>query len=87
MTIITKEQLLDAVGDFTWFWGQTFFISTSLGNFKWSAPSYDGDNIMTPFQGDITDFCKHMNIDYGRDKGVHFIKSYCGDQFTLIIPS
>lgn len=41
---------------------------------------------MTPFSGDIMDFCKFQNVDYGRDKGFHDIERYCGTEFTLVIP-
>lgn len=86
MSTITKEQLLQEVGDFTWFWCSVFFIQTKIGNFHWANPSYEGDNTMTLFNGDIGDFCKFQNVDYGRDKGFHDITNYCGDQFTLVIP-
>lgn len=87
MTQVTKEQLLGLVGDFTWFWGWDFFIVTSIGNFHWKNPNYQGDNTITSFNGDLEDFCKFMKMDYGRDKGFHEIERYCGDQFTLIVPA
>jgi hypothetical protein len=87
MTLITtKEKLLGLTGEFTWFWGDTFFIETEIGNFVWSSPDYEtGTNTMKKFDGTIKLFIKSLNsIPYGRSKGTHFISDYCGTEFTLI---
>ena len=41
---ITKGDLLNLIGDFTWLWNDIFFIETEQGNFVWSDPEYNGDN-------------------------------------------
>lgn len=77
MDKLTKEQIGDLVGDFTWDFGNKFFIETNKGNFVWSDPDYHGGtNIITPFNGSIKEFFKDS---YGRDKGTHVIKDYCRD--------
>jgi hypothetical protein len=82
--MITKEQLLNEVGDFTWDFGQCFFIETRYGNFIWSDPDYNGDNTMMEYSGSIQDFFSSRYGLYGRGKGNHLISRYCGDKFTVI---
>ena len=85
---ITKENLLQQHGEFTWYWGKDWFIETPIGNFHWQDPDYGGgNNTITLFEGDIDAFRKMLNMDYGRDKGFHEIERYCGNQFDLIISS
>jgi hypothetical protein len=83
---ISKEAIANTVGDFIYMWGMHFFIETSLGNFVWSDPDYQGDNTMTLFNGSYGDYCKQKNIDFGRAKGRHLIGRYCGENFTVVIP-
>jgi hypothetical protein len=86
MSEITKEKLLSTMSDFTWFWGQDWFIETELGNFHWKDPDYgNGDNTITKFDGTYKDFCTYLNIEYGRDKGKNLIPNRCGNNFTLIL--
>lgn len=82
-TEINREQLLDSVGHFSWDFGQKFFVETPHGNFVWSDPDYKGDNSFTKFDGLYKDWIKQIGISYGRDKGKHIIRSYCGDQIVL----
>lgn len=84
--VITKEKLLNTIGSFSWFWGQTFFIETKLGNFIWKDPGYNGDNTITLFAGTYEDCRKSEKVAYARDKGFHTIKDFCGEEFTLILP-
>ena len=79
--MITKEELINLEGSFTWDFGQNFLIETAKGNFIWSDPDYQGSNKMIPFNGDYGNWCKHTGVPYGRDKGLHVIKSYCGEDF------
>jgi hypothetical protein len=79
--MITKEQLLNEMAEFTWDFGQKFFVETKHGNFVWSDPDYNGDNTMMEYPGTAWDFFRPM---YGRSKGKHIISDYCGDQFTVI---
>jgi hypothetical protein len=69
----------DMFGQFTWNYGNRFFIETAEGNFVWSDPDYPGgNNTILPFQGDYEKWCRVENIPYGRDKGYHKIGDYCG---------
>jgi len=82
-TEINREQLLNSVGHFSWDFGQKFFVETPHGNFVWSDPDYKGDNTFTKFDGSYKDWIKQIGISYGRDKGNHIIRSYCGDQIVV----
>lgn len=81
---ITKEQISQLVGEFTWCWGQDFFVETEIGNFHWKDPDYGGDNTIRPFNGNPQDFCKHCHCEFGRYKGKHVIEKYIGKDFTLV---
>jgi hypothetical protein len=83
MIVLTK----DDYADFTWMWGQKFFLETKHGNFVWSDPNYQGDNTIRPFQGTLLDFCKTMGVDYGRSKGIHMISRYCGEKVIIMAES
>ena len=78
----TRDELLVMVGDFTWDFGQKFFIevdkSESACNFVWSSPSYQGDNSIVPFCGSYADWIKRSGSSFGRSKGMHIIENYCG---------
>jgi hypothetical protein len=75
------ENLLDMEGEFTWDFGSNFFIETSIGNFIWSDPDYNGDNTIRKYDGIVQDYFKGT---FGRDKGSHIIRSYCGDEVKII---
>ncbi len=78
-----REKFLECVGDFTYCWGADFFIETEFGNFHWKDPDYNGDNTITPFDGNLDAFYKKLGVPFGRDKGKHFVKDYCGTDFKL----
>jgi hypothetical protein len=82
--MVESPALLDIVGHFTWSYGERFFIETSEGNFVWSDPDYDGDNTLRRFHGGYSDWCKDVGIPYGRDKGRHVLRMYCGDDVKVI---
>ena len=69
---------LNTFAEFTWGFGQRFFLETNEGNFVWSDPEYNGDNTISPFRGTYKNWVKQENIPFGRGKGRHTIKSYCG---------
>jgi hypothetical protein len=73
--IVTKEQLLSTVGDFTWDFNQRFFVETSYGNFIWSDPDYNGDNSFVKTDLSINEF---FSPYFGSCKGRHVISEYCG---------
>jgi hypothetical protein len=81
---VTKDQLLDEMGDFTWLFGQEFFIETDIGNFLWKDPDYDGDNTIRPYEGGFKDYLVESKMEYGRGKGRKLIRTYCGEDFILI---
>lgn len=54
--MITKEKLSGMVGEFTWLFGQEFFIETSEGNFIWRNPSYQGMGV----SGNIKELMKSI---------------------------
>lgn len=80
---LDREQLLDSVGDFTWDFGQQFFVETEHGNFIWSDPDYNGDNSFTKYEGTYKDWMPLNSGRFGRSKGKHIIRSYCGDQIVV----
>jgi hypothetical protein len=80
MTILTKEQIGNLVGSFTWNFCTTFFIEAGdAGNLVWSDPEYGGTGEIRPFHGTYQQWIKTENIPFGRDKGTHIINDYCGE--------
>lgn len=77
---MTKEQVSNLIGEFTWNFSNKFHIETSEGCFEWSDPDYsDGTNIITP----APEYSIWLgNIPFGRSKGRHRIGDYCGENFT-----
>lgn len=80
---LDREQILNSIGQFTWDFGQRFFVATEHGNFVWSDPDYNGDNSFTKFDGSFKDWIDQTGVPFGRAKGRHLIRSYCGDQIVL----
>jgi hypothetical protein len=77
--------MLDDVADFTYCWGNTFFLETAKGNYEWSDPEYPGgDNSIKKFNGNLKDFYRHCKIPYGRGKGEHVIRNYCGPDVKIV---
>ena len=77
------EEIKNLIGDFTWLWGDEFFIETENANFVWSDPNYDGDNTIRLISGSFRDYLRENNLDFGRSKGRHFISNYCGEKVQL----
>ena len=76
---------LDTVAEFTWFWNHDFFLETNEGNFIGSDPGYPGgDNTIRHYYGTIRDFCRDSHVSFGRDKGTHTIRSYCGENVVFV---
>lgn len=78
---MNKETLMNLMGEFTWNFGQQFFIETAQGNFIWSDPDYNGDNTIRKYHGTIHDF--FPGDSYSRE-GKHVIGKYCDPMFTLV---
>lgn len=80
-----KKLDLDTVADFTWCWNYKFFLETKAGNFIWSDPDYPGgDNTIRPYKGSYADFLRENHIEFGRDKGKHIIRDYCGENVLIV---
>lgn len=75
---------LDDIGIFTYCWGWDFHIETVYGNFHWKDPDYNGDNTITPCEP-YPEFVKRIlgKNGYGRDKGKHRIRDYCGEEVKI----
>lgn len=78
---MNKEKLMKMIREFTWNFGNQFFIETEEGNFIWSDPSYNGDNTIRKYNGSLEDY---FGNSFGRDKGKHYISDYCGEDFTFV---
>lgn len=75
---------LDTIGKFTFSFHHRFHIETENGNFEWSNPDYpDGDNTIQPC-GDYNQWCKEIGIAFGRSKGTHSIRKYCGENVKFL---
>lgn len=81
---VNGKNLLDLSADFTWMWDQHFFVETEGCNYVWSDPRYDGDNTLRLYYGSLADYCKEQGIDFGRCKGNHVIRRYCGDDVKVV---
>lgn len=74
----------DTIADFTWFWNDEFFLETDEGNYIWSSPEYNGDNTIRRYNGSLSDYISNeAGCSFGRDKGRHRIRDYCGDSVKL----
>lgn len=79
-----RKMFLEMDAEFSWNYGNEFFLETSIGNFTWSDPSYPGGtNEIRPFFGDLKKYLSTRNIPYLRDKGIHKISEYCGEDVEL----
>lgn len=76
--------VLDLVGKFTWCWNADFFIETEQGNYVWKSPDYGGNNTITKVDVTLEEWLKHLNIEYGRDKGKHVIRDYAGSTPVIV---
>lgn len=82
-----RNYILNLEGHFTWFWNDKFFIETIQGCFIWSDPDYNGDNSLVEYSGTYADFLNEQDVEFGRDKGVHLIKDYCGEDIKITLLS
>lgn len=80
--LTSRSVVLDIVGEFTWDFGQRFFIESPGGNFIWKDPGYDGDNTLTytPLSYDA-----YAQQTLGRSKGYYKIRDRCGESVRIII--
>ena len=75
---------LDTIGKFTFSHGHEYHIETEFGNFEWSDPDYEsGDNTIKPC-APLKQWYKDIGIRIGRDKGIHSIRSYCGENVKFL---
>lgn len=79
---------LDTVCDFTWMWDDRFHLETEDGKaYIWSDPDYGGDNTIRPTFKTQADYAKEFegkSMAWGRDKGKHTIRDYCGEDVEII---
>ena len=76
---MTKAELGNLEGEFTWLFGQKVFIETPKGNFIWSAPNYGGSGEIREYEGGFVEYVEESGARRGRIKGKHVISDYCGD--------
>lgn len=81
---MTREQILELTGYFTWLWDDRFFIETPRGNFIWSDPGYNGSNEIRKIEQTYDAFLAEHDLPFGRCKGTHMIKDYCGSEVQVI---
>lgn len=79
-----KNKISNLIGEFYWGFEQTYFIETTEGNFIWSSPDYNGDGTIKKYNGRYKDWCEQYNVICGRNKGIHRIGDYCGENFVYM---
>lgn len=76
---------LDTKASISWAWTCEYFLETNRGNYIWKCPDYvGGDDTISKFDGSLDDFIKSRNIPYVRDKGIHSIGEYCGQNVKFV---
>lgn len=82
---MTRAELIDSRAEFTWNFGSEFYVATEMGrNFIWSDPNYQGDNSLIETTLSYAEWIDPQNQGlFGRDKGVHRIRDYCGLGVTV----
>lgn len=65
---MTRDEVANLIGSFTWDFGNKFFIETEKGNFEWSDPDYGGDNTI-----------RDMKCSYRKWSGgiAHMLRKWC----------
>lgn len=74
---------LDTVCSFTWGFNHEFFLETEGGDcYIWSDPGYpEGDNTIRKTYLSYREWSKPF---WGRDKGRHRVRDYCGEDVRII---
>ena len=72
---------LDTLAEFTWDFGSNFLLNTPYGCYIWSDPNYGGKNTIKPCPNPETFFVPY----FGRAKGTHSIRDYCGENVKFEI--
>lgn len=80
---MTKEELQELVGEFSWSFNKLYHIKTEVGDFEWSDPEYGGDNSIKSTVSHDKWLLKHK-LRYSRKMGIHRIRCYCGTGFKYI---
>lgn len=80
---MNKMDVLDLIGTFSWGFGDQFFIETEVGNFVWSDPGYNGNNVLRKVSFDHFQGCRKIGIRVSRDKGTHIVGEYCGRSVNI----
>lgn len=83
MKTITDEQLLNTRAEFISSFGLEWFVVTHYGNYIWSDVDYGGDNSMIKTNETREQWLRRNKIPYGRSKGKHVIRKYCGEKIAI----
>lgn len=71
---------LDSEAKFVHGFGCMFFLETTEENYVWSDPEYpNGDNTIKKFNGTVKQWLEVNQIPFGRSKGTHKVREYCGE--------
>lgn len=74
---------LETSGLFTWGFGNKYHVETAIGNYEYSCADYPGGNNTIVPCGTYSEWLKKNNMEFGRDKGWHKIKDYCGTNVII----
>lgn len=77
---MSEQEVRNLIGEFTWDFGNCFFIETMKGNFLYRSPSYGGDGVVRRTSKTLDDY---LSGNHGRCKGTHFIADFCGEQVPV----
>jgi hypothetical protein len=74
---MTKEEIRNLFGDFTFDYKDEFFISTEKGNFVFSDPKYGGSGELKKYDGSRKNWEESKAKVFGPIN--HFLDYVCGD--------
>jgi hypothetical protein len=73
------------VAEFVWGFGRELYLKTNNGSFIWSDPRLGGDNTIRPTKLSYQDWINPDCIGAcGKNKGVHIIGDYCGNNVVFL---
>lgn len=80
----TEDKInLDTIADFSWDFGQFFFLETEHGLYEWSDPDHGGDNTIRKSRySSLAEYCMETGL-FVRSKGRHYIRNYCGENVVF----
>lgn len=72
---MTREEIKDLFGDFTFDYKNEYFISTAKGNFIWSDPRQGGSGELRKYNGKRSDWENSKTKVFGPIN--HFLDYFC----------